>query len=113
MEEEKRNQIERIQYMEQILDEALEAVKELSDALEKYCVLKTRIAELADYYDGPDWRKDFEDDCEGKIPRNLKRGVLSEDAVYNLLTDNQCLLQCLKEASAKYPVRDLPDESDI
>ena len=36
--------------------------------------------------------QDFEDDEAGKIPRDLKRGVLSEDAVYDLLTENRELL---------------------
>jgi len=42
---------------------------------------------LIDYYEGPLWREDFEADEAGKLPKDLKRGVLSEDAVYNLLTD--------------------------
>ena len=33
--------------------------------------------------------KDFEDDEKGKLPHDLKRGVLSEDAVYDLLTDSR------------------------
>ena len=35
--------------------------------------------------------KDFEADEEGKLPADLKRGVLSEDGIYNLLTDYQRL----------------------
>ena len=80
-------QIERITYMEQILDEATEAIYSLSEALEKYTVIQDKLQELAAYYSSEQWRQDFDDDSAGKIPSNLKRGVLSEDAVYNLLTD--------------------------
>ena len=80
-------QIERITYMEQILDEATEAVSSLSEALEKYSAIQDKLQELAAYYSSEQWRQDFDDDSAGKIPNNLKRGVLSEDAVYNLLAD--------------------------
>lgn len=40
---------------------------------------------LESYYTGKDWRADFEADEEGLLPKDLKRGVLSEDGVSNLL----------------------------
>lgn len=85
------NQIERIQYYEAILDEAETVIKELSVALEHYSCVKDKIKELEAYYEGPLWMKDYQDDGEGKIPADLKRGVLSEDAVYNLLSDYDVL----------------------
>ena len=90
-------QIERITYMEQILDEVTEAVSSLSEALEKYVVIQDKLQELAIYYSSEQWRQDFDDDSAGKIPSNLKRGVLSEDAVYNLLSDITDLKDRLKE----------------
>lgn len=90
-------QIERITYMEQILDEATEAVSSLSEALEKYAVIQDRLQELISYYSSEQWRQDFDDDSAGKIPSDLKRGVLSEDAVYNLLADISDLKVQLKE----------------
>lgn len=41
--------------------------------------------------------RDFEDDSAGKLPRDLRRGVLSEDAVYDLLTDHDRLLKRMKK----------------
>ena len=90
-------QIERIAYMEQILDEATEAVSSLSEALEKYSAVQDKLQELIAYYSSEQWRQDFDDDSAGKIPNNLKRGVLSEDAVYNLLTNITDLKKRLKE----------------
>ena len=90
-------QIERITYMEQILDKATEAVSSLSEALEKYSTVQDKLQELIAYYTSEQWRQDFDDDDAGKIPSNLKRGVLSEDAVYHLLADNTDLKERMKE----------------
>ena len=74
-------QIERITYMEQILNEATEAVTSLSESLEKYAAIQDKLQELSAYYSSEQWRQDFDDDSAGKIPQDLKRSVLSEDAV--------------------------------
>ena len=91
------NQIERITYIENILNEAGEALSALEQALDRYDALRRRLAELESYYSGPHWRQDFDDDSAGKLPRDLRRGVLSEDAVYDLLTDRNRLLKRIKE----------------
>jgi len=82
------NQIERIEHFEKIFDETSAAVDNLSDALEKYAAVQEKYFELMNYY-GENWRKDYEDDEAGKIPKDLKRGVLSQDGVYDLLTKNR------------------------
>ena len=74
--------------MEQILDEAEEALGALAQALERYAALRERLGELEAYYSGGLWMRDYDDDSAGKIPQDLKRGVLSEDAVYDLLSDH-------------------------
>ena len=35
-----------------------------------------------------EWKEDFEADEKGKLPKDLKRGVLSEDGIYNMLDNN-------------------------
>ena len=85
-------QIERIQYMEQILDEASLTMRDLTENLDSYQNLLSRIKELACYYESPLWMKDFEDDGNHLLPENLKRGVLSQDAVYDLLCKQDELL---------------------
>ena len=47
--------------------------------------LKYLISELEAYYESVQWRKDFENDEAGLLPKNLKRGVLSEDGINDLL----------------------------
>ena len=82
--------IERITNMESLFDKSEGAVKRLESALEDFAKIENDIAKLKAYYD-KDWRKDFEADEAGKLPQDLKRGVLSEDGLYDLLTDYQCL----------------------
>ena len=94
-------QIERITYMEQILDEATAAVSSLSEVLEKYSAVQDKLQELVAYYSSEQWRQDFDDDSAGKISQNLKRGVLSEDAVYNLLADVTRLGDWMEKLSAQ------------
>ena len=55
------------------------AVAELVDARSDY-------DDLEGYLDGK-WKDDFEADEAGRLPENLKRGVLSEDGLWNLLND--------------------------
>ena len=80
------NQTERIEQMERCLDRAETAVKAAEAALVQLEAVKDDVRRLADYYGSALWRKDVEDDEAGLLPPGLKRGVLSEDAVWNLLT---------------------------
>ena len=89
-------QIERIRHMEQILDTSSEAVSSLAAALEQYQTILPALQELAEYYSSPLWRADFEADEAGMLPADLKRGVLSEDAVYDLLCSHSHLIKELK-----------------
>ena len=83
------NRIQRITEMESYLDASQEAVRKLSEALSEYEDVQTRLKKLGDYYESTQWMKDYEADEAGKLPKDLKRGVLSEDAVYDLLTENR------------------------
>lgn len=77
-------QIERIAYMEQILDEGLRAVSAGKQEPESLRATGGRLQELFDYYHSPLWLQDLDDDRAGLLPADLKRGVLSEDAVWEL-----------------------------
>ena len=90
-------QIERIQQMERHLDRASTAILQMSAALDQYAEAQNAIHSLRDYYTSPQWKQDFSDDEAGRLPKNLKRGVLSEDAVWSLLEDNRELLDRMRE----------------
>ena len=84
-------QIERIKTMEQHLDRASQAVIRLSAALDDYAETQKAIRELQAYYGSDDWKQDFTDDEQGILPKDLKRGVLSEDGIWNVLEDSKAL----------------------
>ena len=80
-------QIERIRQMEQRFNKALAIIQESTKTPESLEAIKEDIAILDEYYGSEDWRQDFADDEAGQLPKGLKRGVLSEDGIWNLLSD--------------------------
>ena len=96
-----KERIERIEKMESYLDEATEAVKDLSESLFKYESAREHYYKLQEYYDSGLWQEDFEADEAGEIPQDLKRGVLSEDAVFDLLTEHEQLLDRIEQLCDK------------
>ncbi len=95
---EQTEQTARIREMEENLNEARAALDLLEEALERYAAAKDRMDALDAYYSSPLWRKDFEDDEAGLLPpvEELPRGVLSEDAAYDVLTDRARLLALMR-----------------
>ena len=76
--EKKMTQTERIAYFEKLMERAEKAVSLAEEAV-------PLLRELEAYYTGPLWKEDFADDEAGRLPPDLKRGVLSEDGIWNLL----------------------------
>ena len=90
-------QLIRIREMEQNLDQATAAIKQLETALNAYQAAQPSIAMLSAYLGSDDWRQDLADDERGLFPPNLKRGVLSEDAIWNVLEDSRNLNSRMEE----------------
>lgn len=82
-------QIERIEQMENIFDTSNALTKSLLHALYNYEENMQEFSQLVSYYESEEWRKDFEDDEKGLLPKELKRGILSEDGIYHLIEMNQ------------------------
>ncbi len=80
-------QIERITQMEAALDDLTAVRAEFLSALKKFKKAQAQYTALSEYYGGDQWGQDFDDDEAGKLPKDLKRGVLSEDGIYNALND--------------------------
>lgn len=100
-------QIVRITQMEALFTKCEETVRQLRQAIENKAninpdltnftsVLKdlfdfkdltSSFSTLEAYYTSPAWRTDFEADEACLLPSDLKRGVLSEDGIYNLLEE--------------------------
>ena len=88
--------LDRISRFEQMLDRLNESNRMMEDALERFAAAEADAQALAGYYEGPDWREDFETDEAGALPEDLKRGVLSEDGAYNALQDREELRKKLR-----------------
>ena len=73
--------------MEVRMERAAKAVMDLSVALDNYKAVQEDIAAINDYYGSEEWKQDYADDEAGLLPADLKRGVLSEDGIWNLLSD--------------------------
>lgn len=70
--------VKRIRKMERYFDALL---------LDRTCEnAEAMLKELSQYSDSGLWLQDYELDEKGKLPKNLKRGVLSQDGLYNMLS---------------------------
>lgn len=69
------------------MERVAKAVGELSAALSHFKALHDDLEVLDQYYGSDEWKQDFAADEAGRLPRDLKRGVLSEDGLWNLLSE--------------------------
>ena len=83
--------------MEDRYDELTRVLSGLDEAVNKYKDFKDELEVLKDYMDSGEWKEDYEADEAGQLPSDLKRGVLSEDGLYNLLHDAEQIIAHVKE----------------
>ncbi len=82
--------------MEAILDKAHSILDELEQKIAEFKAFQPELRKLEEYYASPQWKKDFDMEEKGLFPKDVKRGVLSEDGIYDILERNkemQCLLK--------------------
>ena len=75
--------IRRIKEMEAILDECRMALNDLEQSLDSLDDVKEEMGTLFAYYGSEAWYEDR----EMELPPDVKAGVLSEDLVYDEITD--------------------------
>ena len=98
---EQKEQTERIRHFETLLDQADQANGILARALEAFEKAEVLCAELDEYLTGEDWKQDYEDDEAGRLPAELKRGVLSEDGIFCVLEERRQLMAQMLELVAR------------
>ena len=76
---------DRIRQMEQYFDALQNAATANPVALREDASLKELLQILTRYYESGQWLHDYELDEMGFLPPNLKRGVLSQDAIFDFL----------------------------
>lgn len=99
---------EHITKMETILDDHQAIIDQLEPLLEAFSKHQEEYNQLADYYSSEQFLKDYDESNTPSFPKDIKCSVLSEDAVYNLLTENhqialrmlEIALNILKDESA-------------
>ena len=69
------DRIERVERYERLFDEVTAHTE------------SEKLVELDAYYTSSLWRDDYEADERGELPPDLKRGVLSQDGLYDLLEE--------------------------
>lgn len=79
--------IQRIRQMEAYLDDLTATLETNPARIREDDSFREMLQTLIRYYEGGEWLEDYARDERGELPAGLKRGVLSEDAVYNLLSD--------------------------
>ena len=75
--------VERITEMEGYLNDCTKAASELKSQLSRMEELRQPMIKLFSYYGSADWYEDR----EGELPKDVPAGVLSEDAVYDQITE--------------------------
>ena len=96
----KQARIERISKMEDRLDEATRVLGKLNEVVGEFEDFKDELEVLKDYMESGEWKEDYEADEAGQLPSDLKRGILSEDGLYNLLHDADQIIAHVKEVFA-------------
>ncbi len=79
--------VDRIRKMELYFDTVQNVFQVSPEELETSESVIDMLEELIHYYEGGQWLEDFRRDEHGELPSELKRGILSEDAIYDLLSD--------------------------
>lgn len=87
----------RVREMEDRYDEVTRVLAGLDEAISEFKDYKSDLMALREYMESGQWKKDYEADEAGLIPKDMKRGVLSEDGLYDLLQGADKILKLARE----------------
>lgn len=79
--------ISRITKMEKIFDDLRFSFEKSKEEFYKNKNLQKKLKSLTNYYESGKWLKDYQLDEQNLLPKNLKRGILSQDGIYNFLSE--------------------------
>ena len=83
-----KGKIERIQRMESYLNDYAKTLEETKQAMEQLKEHQESYIQLRDYYSSQAYFDDLDLSNQDDFPKDLPCGVLSEDAVYDLLDEH-------------------------
>ena len=93
--------IDRIIKNEERFDQISDSIKKLDEAIELFKNKEKDLALLKKYYGSNNWFKDKDAYDNNQIPK-IKAGVLSEDGVWNMLSDIDDLINNMEKLINKY-----------
>jgi hypothetical protein len=79
--------VSRIIKMEKYFDDLRFSFEKSKEEFYKNKNLQKKLKSLTNYYENGMWLKDYQLDEQNKLPKNLKRGILSQDGIYNFLCE--------------------------
>ena len=99
---------ENIREMNEILVKIENILTKAEEVLEEWKVVQPDYDRLVAYYDSKQWRKDYFDSNDGKIPDEIPQWVLTQDAIFDaigtqlyLADEFQTLLKTIKDKEWK------------
>ena len=92
---------EHITRMENIMVKQETAIRKLESVLDELDAQQKDFEALNAYYYSDQRNQDLEDEENHRIPETLRRGVLSEDEVYNLFLDSRDAALHMMETALK------------
>ena len=79
--------VDRIKKMEMLFELVTDTLKNEPERIDADEEIKKALNALKEYMDSGKWLEDYALDEDGGLPDELKRGVLSQDGLYNLLSE--------------------------
>ena len=89
--------VNRIKDMEKRMRRVTKVVKSMEYALDEWDLMNSDLKVLNKYLGSEERKADRQADEAGQLPDNLRRGVLSEDGIWDLLVDHRVMMQRLFE----------------
>lgn len=93
--------IARVRKMEDDFNMVRDIMDDMEMAVYNFEAVQRRIERLFHYMEDGQFLKDFEADERGELPKDMERGVLSEDALDQLLVDVTLMRNRLKELAVR------------
>lgn len=88
-----------------IYEDHKELTDKLADALKDFRDHQKELEKLEKYYYSEDFMRDYDASNKGEIPSEINQGILTEDAIYDLLGDNYYMAREMLDL-ANYIIQD-------
>ena len=81
------NLLDLVKYTTKEMENSEKTLSKIYEYYSDWNEIEREIGALEEYYHSKTWQEDFADDEAGRLPKDLKRGVLSEDGIWDAIND--------------------------